>query len=223
MSVKLLNIDKDYAERIEKAGKTSTSKEPSDPEGFTKRIVKLEHLSLGRFANATFEIECSRACGNQLVRHNHLNYCQLSQRYVEFPKIDSDIVKNPGQYKISHLISEIEKYIIIPNNIKYNKKVLFDFILTCIDTITTYHFMLDNGILREDARSILPLCCKTKIVLSGNFQALLDFCSLRSQKEAQSEIREIAQEMFNILCKEAPNFFGYFKGENKICKKKIWI
>jgi thymidylate synthase (FAD) len=77
------------------------------------------------------------------------------------------------------------------------------------------------GVAREDARYILPLACKTRITVSGNFQAWLDFCSLRTQNETQWELREIAQRIFNILCQEAPAFFEYFRDNGKCARKKF--
>ncbi len=121
--VKLLYIDKDYAERIEKAGKSSTEKEPCDPEGFTRRIVKAQHLSLGRFANATFEVECSRACGNQLESHPHLNFCQESQRYVEMPKLNSKMAP-----------SEIAKYCVIPPSVKIDKILFYEYLAALFES-----------------------------------------------------------------------------------------
>jgi thymidylate synthase (FAD) len=224
MSVKLLYIDKDYASKIEKIAKVSTAKKPGDtPENVVKRLVKRGHLSIGRHANASFEVIGSRAMTHQLVRHPHLFYLQESQRYVEFPTIDSDIMINPGSYKLDYLILVMEQYIVIPESIKNNNIVLFDFITECIDSINNYYSMLNNGITREDSRYILPNCVKSKVIVSGNFQALQDFCCLRNQLDAQSEIRNIAREIFDILCIEAPAYFEYFKGDNGLCKKKQWV
>jgi len=185
MQVRLLYITPGYAETIEYAARTSTATDcRENSEEFVKKLVKKGHLSVGRHCNASFEIICSRACSHQLVRHTHLAYTQESQRYVTF---DSDFI--------------------IPESIKKNvpAEVCLELALEKIEEM--YQYLLQLGIPREDARYILPNCCKTRIVVSGNFQAWWDFIKLRTDKAAQWEIREIAEEIRDILLQEAPAFF----------------
>ena len=60
---------------------------------------------------------------------------------------------------------------------------------------------------KEDARLILPQCVTTELIVVGNFQAWLDFINLRDTKEAQWEIRAVAQEIKAQLSSIAPNIF----------------
>ena len=187
--VKLLFITPDYAKTIEYAARISTSTEcRENSEEFVKKLVKKGHLSVGRHCNASFEIICSRACSHQLVRHTHLAYTQESQRYVTF-----------------------DNEFIIPESIKNNKEAKL-FFKNSLDHIkNSYEELLDMGIPKEDARYMLPNACLTRLVVSGNFQAWWDFVILRTDKSAQWEIREIAEEIKKILIKEAPAFFDFEK------------
>jgi len=200
--VKLLFIDENYAEKIERFGRTSTAIEPKEndtPEAFTERIAKRGHLSVARCCNASFEIICSRVCQNQIVRHPHLNFVVESQRYVKF-----------------------NRDFIIPDSIKANKELCLFYENTLQGLKDSYNMLLKSGIPKEDCRMLLPNACETKVCLSGNFQAISDFCCLRNQKEAQWEIQEIAREIFEIMAKEAPAYFEYFRGKNGYCKRKVW-
>lgn len=208
--VKLLFITPDYAKTIEYAARTSTATDcKENSENFVRKLVKRGHLSVGRHCNASFEVIGSRAMSHQLVRHTHLNYTQESQRYVKF--INWQELNNDN----------IEDYFIIPPSIK-EKDEINEFKVDCIDACYDYDYYVSKGIPKEDARYILPNACKTRLVVSGNFQAIADFCCLRNQREAQWEIQQISKEIFEIMSKEAPAYFEYFNGKDGYCKRKEW-
>lgn len=204
MSVKLLHITENYAKTIEYAARTSTNTACGEtPEEFTKKLVKKGHLSVGRHCDASFEVICSRACSHQLVRHTHLAYTQESQRYVKFPKI------NTADFTMGDIISQVRELFVIPPNVFKNGQALIDFTNRCVEENFTYHnFIEEYNIPKEDARYCLPNACKTRLVVSGNFQAFYDFIKLRTDKAAQWEIREIAEQIRDILLREAPAFFS---------------
>lgn len=146
------------------------------------------HLATLRFAYATFHVEgISRVCSHQMIRHAHLSYLQRSQRYtkessVEF--IEPDALKDTPEYYRNAW-----------------KKIQ-------ADAEALYLAGVDNKYLKkEDSRFILPQGCTTSIVVTGNFQALLDFIKLRADKHAQKEIREVALEINRQLHEIAPNVF----------------
>lgn len=146
------------------------------------------HLATLRFAYATFHVEgISRVCSHQMIRHAHLSYLQRSQRYtkessVEF--IEPDALKDTPEYYRNAW-----------------KKIQ-------ADAEALYLAGVDNKYLKkEDSRFILPQGCTTSIVVTGNFQAWMNFIKLRADKHAQKEIREVALEINRQLHEIAPNIF----------------
>jgi len=200
--VKLLFITPDYAKTIEYAARTSTATDcKENSEDFVRKLVRKGHLSVGRHCDASFEIICSRACSHQLVRHTHLAYTQESQRYVKFPKISEENTAENWR-------KQVEELFIIPDSIRNNEKAYDLYITDCLKQNWFYYDLIDKyNIPKEDARYLLPNACKTRIIVSGNFQAFFDFVKLRTDKAAQWEIREIAEEIKMILLHEAPAFF----------------
>ena len=61
----------------------------------------------------------------------------------------------------------------------------------------------------EDARYILPNACETKIIVTMNARSLYNFFSLRTCRRAQSEIRELAEQMYCLVYKLAPTLFSH--------------
>ena len=126
----------------------------------------------------TFKIEgISRACSHQLVRHRHCSFTQRSQRYC----------------------SENGFKVILPPSIEknYSSECDYDHIVRDIDE--TYAELQNSGIPNEDARYILPNACETSLYLSCNLRELIHISNERLCRRAQWEIRELVQQMVNLV------------------------
>ena len=153
---------------------------------FITARIKQGHLSALEFAFAQFEITCSRAASHQLVRHRIASYAQQSQRRVK-----------------------VKDYVIWPPsfNTLNNKDILA--ITDLIEAnYAWYEDLINKGIPKEDARSILPSMYTTKIMVGMNFRALRHFFKLRCNEHAQWEIRDIALQMLYDIYSYAPSVFG---------------
>ena len=183
MRVELLNITPNALEFIGKcAGICYNSSQ--QPDACVKRAVSCKdkgHLATLRFAHATFHVSgISRACSHQFVRSKHLDFLQRSQRYC----------------------SEKETSFIFPD---LPEEVHEDYWQHIDHCKSLYNFFLSKGVKKEDARFVLPEATTTELIVTGNFQAWLDFIKLRADKHAQWEIREVAKTINNILAKELEN------------------
>jgi thymidylate synthase (FAD) len=142
------------------------------------------HLATLRFAHATFHVSgISRTCSHQFVRSKHLDFLQRSQRYC----------------------SEKTTEFVIPESLKDDPEVLYQF----AKQQYLYNNLIQAGVKKEDARFVLPEATTTELIVTGNFQAWLDFISLRADKHAQWEIREVAKTINNILSEHAPGLFNW--------------
>jgi flavin-dependent thymidylate synthase len=178
-----LKYPEDHSDIIEWAGRQSTGTEgKGKAEQFTKARVKEGHISLLRFAGAEFEVECSRSCSMQMLRHKFLDFCQLSQRFA---------IQQPE--------------FIVPSNMPMVTES--HYFHSCVDGYNDYLILLNNEIKKEDARYLLPESAFTSMAVVANFQAIRDFLALRLDKHAQWEIRTIAVIIGKIMLKVANNCF----------------
>lgn len=153
-----------------------------------KSCVNRGHLATLRFAYATFRIEgISRACSHQVVRSKHLDYLQQSQRYVN--QSDASFVYPDLDVVSEELVAR-----------HYS------------DCLSVYSALIERGVKKEDARFVLPNGSTTSLYVTGNFQAWKDFIALRNVKEAQWEIRFVAERIQTLLHEKAPNIFGESNG-----------
>jgi len=67
-----------------------------------------------------------------------------------------------------------------------------------------YERLLEQGVAKELARTVLPLAMYTKYYWSCNPRSLMHFCSLRNSEHAQYEIREYAQAAEGFLARLMP-------------------
>ena len=67
------------------------------------------------------------------------------------------------------------------------------------DVIKTYNDLLDMGVAREQARSILPLTVYTKVWGTASFQSVMNFIELRDEPTSQVEIQDYARAMRKIM------------------------
>ena len=128
-------------------------------------------------------------CGNshQLVRHRigH-SYSQASQRYCNY---SNDKFGN----EVSFIIPEGEDILPILKH-------------SCITAEQSYFNLLECGAKPEIARSVLPNCTATEIVVTSNIRALRNLLKLRLQPDVQPEFRELMFELLRLVHIQYPVF-----------------
>lgn len=143
------------------------------------------HRSVIEHASYTFSIEgLSRAASHQLVRHRIASYSQTSQRYVSMK--DAEYV-TPASIAAD---PDLEK--------RYRD---------LMDRIWEEYGLLSKKVPAEDARYVLPNACTTNITVTMNARELWHFFELRTCRRAQTEIREVADEMLRLAREASPFIF----------------
>jgi len=155
-------------------------------------VTKLGHTSVIEHASFTFSISgISRACSHQLVRHRIASYSQQSQRYVK-----------PSEG------------FVVPPRIAENKEANRIFEEALQKCSEAYQRLTELGIPKEDARYIMPNATETNIIVTMNARSLINFFSLRLEKDAQWEIRAIAKKMLEEAHRVAPAIFREVYGRH---------
>jgi thymidylate synthase (FAD) len=160
-----------------------TSRRKDHIEKIPKKVFKWGHWSVLEHSSMTVKIhEISRACSHQLVRQRvGVTFTQESQRYF-------DPLNNPDWY-------------VIPPRILRNDKALSRYKEARSREAEEYHYYREQGIPKEDARFCLPNACKTTITWTFNLNSLIWFFEQRMKKDAQWEIRLLAQKISDLVMK----------------------
>lgn len=177
---------------------------------FVEMLAEIGHESPIEHASFTFGIEgVSRALLAQITRHRIASYSVQSQRYVK--ENNFSFVTPPEIAKDAETLAEFEKamksaeqsYRKIADILtsKYEKENL----AVGMDEKTAHRTAEKKAI--EDARFVLPNACETKMVMTINARSLMNFFKHRCCNRAQWEIREVAEQMLELVLKVAPELF----------------
>lgn len=190
---------------------------PGGNKAYIKHILEVGHGSVLEHANFTLILTgVSRSLTHELIRHRAgFGYSQLSQRYVNESDcsfvVPPELVGDDSLYGIlayrtwsEHVLEARAKYVELSDAL-FAK-------LTHIEDKTARRKKA-----REAARSVLPNCTETKIVVTGNARAWRHFLEMRGSSAADAEIQRLAKAILPILASEAPNIFGdYVVGDDGI-------
>lgn len=179
---------------------------------FLDMLVSMGHESPIEHLSFTFGIEgVSRSLLAQITRHRIASYTVKSQRYVREGNFD---YITPPEIADNQEALEIFEKAMADTQEAYDK---------IVKALEEKHFkdMIAAGIdekkakrdagkkANEDARFVLPNACETKMVVTMNARSLLHFFSLRCCNRAQWEIRDLANQMLDLVKEKAPTIFRY--------------
>ena len=167
-----------------------------------KYLLKHKHVSPFEMATMQVEINTTRAIAAQILRHRSFSFQEFSQRYSDvselpslgLPHLRSQDLKNK-QASHDDLPPELIK--------RYNRYIqeLYD------GAQDLYHNMLENGVAKECARSILPLGTPTRIYMSGTIRSWIHYLEVRAGIETQLEHRLVAEAIKEIFKEQLPSVY----------------
>jgi thymidylate synthase (FAD) len=180
-----------------------------DNAGYLKHIIDVGHFAVLEHASVTFYITgISRSCAHELIRHRHLSYSQLSQRYVSEP--DSQIVAPPG------MENDPELQQILASAADASHAAYAELLAKLEAKFAAAEPPDSLGVLRrkqarQAARAVLPNATETRLVVTGNYRAWRHFVAMRASEHADVEIRRLAIACLRRLADVAPTVFGDFQ------------
>jgi thymidylate synthase (FAD) len=147
--------------------------------GYLANIIAQGHHSVLEHASATFYLDgISRNCTHELIRHRHLSFSEVSQRYVDVSTFRKVVPPALRPY-LGHDPLELDSFF----------------------EVDEYHHwvgvLTEDGLSRKEARQaarfLLPGGLETKIIVTGNMRAWRDVLQKRLSPAADAEIREVAK------------------------------
>lgn len=157
-------------------------------------LVKHQHTSPFRHPQIQYRITCPIYIERQLFKHQvGLSANSISGRYVDFSDSYTQIdvwrkqSESSKQGSGEALNSELQQ--------KCNavQEYAIDIAKEC------YDHLINMGVSKEQARTILPLNLNTTFIWTGSLMAFIHFFKLRLKPDAQQETRIVAQRMFSLL------------------------
>ena len=155
---------------------------------------KFKHASTLEHLVYTYYIQgISRALLQELARHRMASLSVKSTRYT-LKELKNE---EPFTYKE---VERASKYLVMTSEERVNEM--------SIKALENLRLILLEGISNDKAKYCLPECYKTELTWTINARSLQNFLSLRSDKSALWEIRELAHKLFDALPEDHKYLFS---------------
>ena len=176
-------------------GARTCYKTPFKDHEFDERLVKScldnGHHSVLEHSSITIKFVCDRGVSHELVRHRLASFSQESTRYCNYSKS-----------KFGHEITVVRPIYIQEDTDEYEI-----WLNQCRSAEDSYFELLKKGIKPEVARSVLPTCLKTEIVVTANVREWLHILELRTARDAHPDIRFLMFGALTDLAVRQPAIF----------------
>ena len=202
MSVKLISITPDAEQTMAYIARVSNPSNQDNEKyaGLLKYCIKHNHWSVFEQSSMSLEIETTRAIAAQILRHRSFTFQEFSQRYaastslgdIDLPELRRQDTKN-RQNSTDDLDPELVE--------KLNKQMITLF----SSSKALYESMLKQGVAKECARMVLPLCTPTRIYMTGSCRSWIHYINLRSAHGTQKEHMEIAEACRKVFTEQFPS------------------
>ena len=170
----------------------------TDDEKLIDYLMRNDHSTPFEMPEVLFRITTSLAVTRQFMRHRTWSYNEISLRYVSapdnyfVPKFFRGKPKNNKQGSSEPITDLVEDS---------RLKEIYNTALS--SSIKAYHQLQEYGVANELARLVLPVSQMTQFYAKVDLRNFLHFLKLRMDPHAQQEIRELANQMHDLV---APYF-----------------
>ena len=194
MKVQLITLTPDAEKNMAFVARVSNPNNQGNENfsGLLKYCIKHQHWSVFEQAHMTLEIETTRAIAAQILRHRSFTFQEFSQRYAqsnELGEIDLPELRRQDNKNRQNSIDDLDVKVVD----KLNRQMITLF----SSAQSLYNQMIEEGVAKECARMVLPLCTPTRIYMTGSVRSWIHYIDLRSAHGTQKEHMEIAE-----LCKD---------------------
>ena len=159
-----------------------------------------------------FHIRCPLFVAREWFRHRISSFNEFSMRYAkptdEFYIPEPDDVRTqvgkPGSYSFEPVDPELA------DRTREELREVYE------HAYSTYESLVEAGVARELARSVIPVGAYTEFYWTVNARALMNFISLRAHETAQREIQRYAEACETFFAEKMPVTHKAFVDSNRV-------
>jgi thymidylate synthase (FAD) len=159
----------------------------------------------------TLEIKTTRDISRQIVRHRSFSFQEFSQRYAESEDflLREARLQDPKNRQNSVELEDIEDFGKGGNKTQHERlyedwNMRQSFIIN--EAKKAYNWALNQGIAKEQARSVLPEGnTQTTVYMAGSLRSWIHYCQLRRGNGTQKEHRIVADQCWEHIVTHFPD------------------
>jgi len=201
MIVKLITVTPDAEKLMAYVARVSNPSNQDNEKyaGLLKYCIKHNHWSVFEQSSMTIEIETTRAIAAQILRHRSFTFQEFSQRYAAstaLGDIDLPELRRQDEKNRQNSTNDLDPKMVE----KFDKQMITLF----SSAKALYEQMLSQGVAKECARMVLPLCTPTRIYMTGSCRSWIHYINLRSAHGTQKEHMDIAEACRKVFTEQFP-------------------
>ena len=183
---------------IADAARTSTRLELSGPRsakadnGLIRFLWRNNHTSPFEMVQLKFAVKCPIFVARQWMRHRTGSFNEYSGRYSKM-KDEFYIPEARMQSSVNKQMSDDRE---VPEEVSQDFATMM---ANSANLYEEYESLVNRGIAKEVARMSLGMNIYTQFIWSVNLRNLMHFLGLRMAPDAQPEIREYADAIYDII------------------------
>ena len=187
--IKLISVTPDAEQHMAYCARVSNpnNQDNENYAGLLRYCIKHQHWSIFEQAFMTLEINTTRGLAAQILRHRSFTYQEFSQRYAqsnELGKIELPDLRRQDTKNRQNSIDDVDPFV--------KQKLEAQMITLFSSAQSLYNQMIEEGVAKECARMVLPLCTPTRIYMTGSCRSWIHYIDLRSAHGTQKEHMDLA-------------------------------
>jgi len=181
-------------------------------EGLIRFLMRDRHGTPFEHNAFRFHIRCPIFVAREWMRHRVGSFNEFSMRYAkatdDFYVPEAEDVRTqvgkPGAYTFEQVEPELAEQ--TREELRRVYEAAFD----------AYARLVELGVAREVARSVLPVGAYTEFYWTVNARSLMNFVSLRAAETAQREIRRYADAVEELFSRHMPVTHAAFVANDRV-------
>jgi thymidylate synthase (FAD) len=179
--------------------------------GLIRFLMRERHGTPFEHNSFRFHIRAPIFVAREWFRHRVGSFNEFSMRYAkatdDFYVPEPDDVRSqvgkPGAYSFEPMEPDVAE------TTREEMRALYE------AAFSAYERLVEHGVARELARSVLPVGAYTEFYWTVNARALMNFLSLRNSETAQREIRRYAEAAEQFLAEKMPITYAAFVANDR--------
>ena len=180
-------------------------------QGLIRFLMRERHGTPFEHNAFRFHVRCPIFVAREWFRHRVGSFNEFSLRYaratddfyVPEPEDVRTQIGKPGAYSFEPVSDELAE------TTREELRAVYE------AAYRTYEQLVEQGVARELARSVLPVGAYTEFYWTVNARSLMNFLSLRNSETAQREIRRYAEACERFLEEQMPVTYAAFVGNDR--------
>lgn len=177
-------------------------------------LYRNQHSSPFESVMFTFHVRCPIFVARQWMRHRTGKYNEISGRYTILP--EDWFVPENGMIGKQHASNkQMSNYDY--DDPRFDNCAIVDIDEACETSYEYYENLIELGVPRERARTVLPVGMYTRFYYTIDLHNLFHFITLRSHEHAQHEIQVYSNAMLELIEPIVPLSVAAFKRFKFVC------